>query len=80
MDLQHTSQRVHPKNLGRIGCGGFQGTGANNRKAKKENTKPNSQKALGSLTSKVVDGRAHSVIYVSPPKSSIVITVARVAH
>ena len=50
----------------------------NKRKAKMENTKPNSQKALGSLTSTVVDVGAHSVIYVSPPESSIEITVARI--
>jgi len=36
--------------------------GSNNRKAIKENTKPNSQKALGSLTSTVLDVGAQSAI------------------
>ena len=35
------------------------------RKAKIKNTKPNSQKALGSLTSTVMDVGAHSVIVLS---------------
>ena len=49
-------------------------------KQKKENTKPNSQKALGSLTSIVMDVGAHSAIYVSPPESSMEINVARIVH
>ena len=44
--------------------------GSNNRKAIKENTKPNSQKALGSLTSTVVDVGAQSAIHTSQPESS----------
>ena len=36
----------------------------------KENTKPNSQKALGSLTSTVVDVGAQSAIHISQPESS----------
>ena len=59
---------------------GFLIQGSNKRKAKKENTKPNSQKALGSITSTIVDVGAHNVIYASPPKSSIEITVAKFVH
>ena len=44
--------------------------GSNKRKAKKENTKPNSQKALGSLTSTVLDEGAQSAIHTSQPESS----------
>ena len=44
--------------------------GSNNRKAKKENTKPNSQKALGSLTSTAVNVGAQSTIHSSQPESS----------
>ena len=44
--------------------------GSNSRKAKKENTKPNSQKALGSLTSTVVNVGAQSTIHSSQPESS----------
>ena len=54
--------------------------GSNKRKAIKENTKPNFQKALGSLTSIVMDVGAHSAIYVSPPESSMEIIVARIVH
>ena len=54
--------------------------GSNKRKAIKENTKPNFQKALGSLTSIVMDVGAHSAIYVSPPESSMEINVARIVH
>ena len=54
--------------------------GSNKRKAIKENTKPNFQKALGSLTSTVMDVGAHSAIYVSPPESSMEINVARIVH
>ena len=50
--------------------------GSNKRKVEKENTEPNSQKALGSLAPTqaptVVDAGAYSVICASPPKSSIV--------
>ena len=52
--------------------------GSNKRKVKKENTKPNSQKAQGSSTSTVVDVGAHSAVCVSPPESSIEITAARI--
>ena len=46
--------------------------GSNKRKVEKENTEPNSQKALGSLAPIVVDAGAYSVICASPPKPSIV--------
>ena len=55
--------------------------GSNKRKVKKENTKPNSQKALGSLTSTVVDVGAQSAIHTSQPESSnvrLVLVVHRI--
>ena len=51
-----------------------------------ENTKPNSQKALGSLTSTVLDEGAQSAIHTSQPESSNVslvvhrIIAARIVH
>ena len=50
------------------------------QKVKHQYTKPNSQRALGSLTSIVMDVGAHSAIYVSPPESSMEINVARIVH
>ena len=54
--------------------------GSNKRKVKKENTEPNSQKALGSLAPTVVDVGAYSEICVSPPESSIETTAAKIAR